>query len=64
MAKNQTNEVNVSREIKELMDSGIALNRLPKLIEQMYRANLNLFVWGDPGIGIPIKSAGSIDDKG
>ena len=51
MAKNQTNEVNVSREIKELMDSGIALNRLPKLIEQMYRANLNLFVWGDPGIG-------------
>ncbi len=51
MAKNQNNEVNVSREIKELMDSGIALNKLPKLIEQMYRANLNLFVWGDPGIG-------------
>lgn len=52
MAKNAcNNEVNVSREIKELMDAGITLNKLPKLIEQMYNANLNLFVWGDPGIG-------------
>jgi len=52
MAKaEKTNETNVSREIKELMESGITLNRLPKLIERMYRANLNLFIWGDPGIG-------------
>ena len=52
MAKAQnTNEVNVSREIKELMDAGIALNKLPRLIDCMYRANLNLFIWGDPGIG-------------
>jgi len=41
MAKNQNNEVNVSREIKELMDSGIVLNKLPRLIDCMYRANLN-----------------------
>ncbi len=51
MAKNTSNDVNVSREIKELMDSAITLNRLPRLIDCMYRANLNLFVWGDPGIG-------------
>lgn len=50
MAKNN-NEVNVSREIKELMDAGITLNKLPRIIDCMYRANLNLFVWGDPGIG-------------
>ena len=51
MAKTENKEVNVSREIKELMDSAITLNRLPRLIDCMYRANLNLFVWGDPGIG-------------
>lgn len=44
-------EQNVSREIKEMMDCGILLNRVPKLIERMFKSNLNLFLWGDPGIG-------------
>ena len=43
--------INTPYEIQKLMESSVSLTRLPKVIEYMYNANLNLFVWGYMGIG-------------
>lgn len=40
-----------SYEIQQLVDTGITISQLPKLIEQMYNANQNLFIWGFMGLG-------------
>lgn len=49
---NKENEqLNQPYEIQQLMDCGIKIHQLPKLLEQMFNANLNLFIWGYMGLG-------------
>lgn len=50
MAK-ETEINNTPYEIEKLQQAGISVGQLPRLVEQMFNANQNLFVWGFMGIG-------------
>lgn len=42
---------NTPKEIRELLDNAITLDAMVEHIKEMYKNNLNIFLWGDPGIG-------------
>ena len=42
---------NTPKEVKDLIQAGITIGELPAHLETMYDANLNLILWGFPGIG-------------
>lgn len=52
MANNENqNKVVEAKEIRDLKETALSLDKLPRFIEIMFNARQNLMLWGDPGIG-------------
>ena len=45
------NNVEYTKEIQDLISSGIEITQLPEYLEVYYKANCNLYIHGNPGIG-------------